>query len=53
MIILLTLIPTSILKNKTTFQNYIHYDSICLSTINLTDLEQGNAFDSLRQNVRV
>ena len=40
----------SIPQNKTTFQNYIHYDGPCLSTINLTDLELENAFASLKKN---
>ena len=38
----------SIPENKMTFQNYIHYDGPCLSTINLTDLELENAFASLK-----
>ena len=33
-----------------TFQNYIHYDCPCLSTINLTEIEQENAFASLKTN---
>ena len=37
-------------ESKTTFQNYIHYDGPCLSTINLTDLEVENAFASLKTN---
>ena len=32
------------------FQNYIHYDGPCLSTINLTDLGPQNAFASLKTN---
>ena len=39
---------TSIPENKMTFQNYIHYDGPCLSTINLMDLELENAFASLK-----
>ena len=39
---------TSIPENKMTFQNYIHYDGPCFSTINLTDLELENAFASLK-----
>ena len=35
---------------KTSFQNYIHYDGACLSTINLTDLELENEFASLKTN---
>ena len=37
-------------ESKTTFQNYIHYDGPCLSTINLKDLEVENAFASLKTN---
>ena len=37
-------------ENKTTFQNYIHYDDPWLSTINLTDLELENASASLETN---
>ena len=37
-------------ESKTTFQNYIHYDGPCLSTINLKDLEMENAFASLKTN---
>ena len=43
-------LAASIPENKTTFQNYIHYDDPCLITINLTDLELENAFASLRTN---
>ena len=32
------------------FQNYIHYDGPCLSTITLTDLGLQNAFASLKTN---
>ena len=32
-------LAASIPKSKTSFQNYIHYNGPCLSTINLTDLE--------------
>ena len=32
------------------FQNYIHYDGPCLSTMNLTDLELENSFGSLEPN---
>ena len=39
---------TSIPENKMTFQNYIHYDGPCLSTINLMDLELENAFACLK-----
>ena len=35
-------------ESKTSFQNYIHYDGPCLSTINLTDLELESAFASLK-----
>ena len=37
-------------ESKTSFQNYIHYNCPCLSTINLTDLELENAFASLKTN---
>ena len=37
-------------ESKTSFQNYIHYNGPCLSTINLTDLELENAFVSLKTN---
>ena len=43
-------LAASIPENKTTFQNYIHYDGPCLSTNNLTDLELENAFESLKAN---
>ena len=32
------------------FQNYIHYDGPCLSTINLTDLELEDGFVNLKTN---
>ena len=37
-------------ENTTTFQNYIQYDSLYLSTINLTDIELKYAFASLKIN---
>ena len=40
----------SIPESKTSFQNYIHYNSPCLSTINLTELKLENAFASLKTN---
>ena len=43
-------LAASIPESKTSFQNYIHYDGPCLSTINLTDLELENAFASLKAN---
>ena len=43
-------LATSIPQSKTSFQNYIHYNGLCLSTINLTDLELENAFVSLKTN---
>ena len=43
-------LAASIPESKTTFQNYIHYEGPCLSTINLTDLELDNAFASLKTN---
>ena len=43
-------IAVSIPESKMTFQNYIHYDSPCLSSINLMDLEIENAFASLKTN---
>ena len=43
-------LAASLLENKTTFQNYIHYDGPCLSTISLMNLELGNAFASLKAN---
>ena len=41
-------LATSIPETKTSFQNYIHYNGPCLSTINLTDLELENAFASIK-----
>ena len=41
-------LAASIPESKTSFQNYIHYNGPCLSTINLTDLELENAFASLK-----
>ena len=43
-------LAASIPESKTTFQNYIHYDGPCFSTINLTGLELENAFTSLKAN---
>ena len=43
-------LAASIPERKMTFQNYIHYDCPCLSTINLTEREQENAFASLKTN---
>ena len=43
-------LAASIPESKTSFQNYIHYDGPCLSTINLTDLELENTFASLKAN---
>ena len=43
-------LAASIPESKTSFQNYIHYNGPCLSTISLTDLELGNAFPSLKTN---
>ena len=43
-------LAASIPKSKTTFQNYIHYNGPCLSTINFTDLEFENEFGSLKIN---
>ena len=43
-------LAASIPESKTSFQNYIHYNGPCLSTINLTDLELENAFASLKTN---
>ena len=43
-------LAASIPKNKSTFQNYIHYHGSCLSIISLTDLELENAFASLKTN---
>ena len=37
-------------KSKTTFQNYIHHNGPCLSTINFTDLELENEFGSFKIN---
>ena len=37
-------------ESKTLFQNYIHCDGPCLSTINLMDLELENAFVRLQTN---
>ena len=44
------ILTASIPESKTPFQNYIHYNGPCLSTINLTDLELENAFVSLKTN---
>ena len=44
------ILAASIPESKTSFQNYIHYNSLCLSTIKLTDLELENAFASLKTN---
>ena len=41
-------LAASIPESKTAFQNYIHYDGPCLSTIYLADLELENAFASLK-----
>ena len=43
-------LAASIPERKMSFQNYIHYNGPCLSTINLTDLELENAFASLKIN---
>ena len=43
-------LPAFIPESKTSFQNYIHHNGPCLSTINLTDLELENAFASLKTN---
>ena len=43
-------LAASIPESKTSFQNYIHYNGPCLSTINLTDLKLENAFASLKKN---
>ena len=43
-------LAASIPESKTSFQNYIHYDGLYLSTINSTDLELENAFASLKRN---
>ena len=37
-------LASSIPESKTTFQNYIHHDGSCPSTINLTDLAPENTF---------
>ena len=41
-------LAASIPENKTTFQNYIHYDDHCLSTISLRNIELKNAFLRLK-----
>ena len=41
-------LAASIPRSETSFQNYIHYDGPCLSTINLMDLGLENAFASLK-----
>ena len=46
-------IAVSIPESKMTFQNYIHYGSPCLSSINLMDLEIENAFASLKTNKNI
>ena len=43
-------LAASIPESKVSFQNYIHYNGPCLSTINLTDIKLENAFASLKTN---
>ena len=43
-------LAASVPESKTSFQNYIHYNGLCPSTINLTDLELENALASLKTN---
>ena len=43
-------LAASIPEIKTWFQNYVHYDGPCLSTISLTDLKLENEFASLKSN---
>ena len=43
-------LAASIPESKTSFQNYIHYNGPCLSSISLTDLELENEFASLKTN---
>ena len=43
-------LAASIPESKTSFQNYIHCNGPCLSTISLTDLQLENAFASLKSN---
>ena len=43
-------LAASISKSKMSFQNYIHYNGPCLSTISLAVLELENAFGSLKTN---
>ena len=43
-------LAASIPESKITFQNCIHYKGPGLSNINLTDLELGNSFASLKTN---
>ena len=45
-----TNLAASILESRTIFQDYIHYNVPCHSTINLTVLELENAFASLKTN---
>ena len=45
-------LAASIPESKTIFQNCIHYDGPCLSTINFTDLDLENAFAKLKTNKR-
>ena len=43
-------LAASVPESKTSFQNYIHNNGLCPSTINLTDLELENALASLKTN---
>ena len=45
-----TNLAASLLESRTIFQDYIHYNVPCHSTINLTVLELENAFASLKTN---
>ena len=46
-------LAASIPESKTLFQNYIHYNGPCLSTINLADLKLENTFTSLKKKTKV
>ena len=49
-IFLLIPVPTQLPLIPATIKNYINYDGLCLSAINLTELELHNSFASLKTN---
>ena len=46
-------LAASIPESETSFQSYTLYDGPCLSTINLMELEQENAFATIKTNKRL